>query len=368
MGWTPPPDGIDPCQGDGVMNGRNQEEASVDQVSIIGIDLAKRSFQLHGARVDGSVAFRRKLGREKILDFLSSQPRCEVALEACASAHYWGREILELGHDVKLVPPIYVKPFVKRHKNDSADAQAICEAAQRPTMRFVAVKTEEQQSRGMLFRTRDLLVRQRTQTINALRGHLAEFGLIAPQGPAQVRRLESALEDPGSALPGLVLDLGRLLLVQIAGLDAKINELEKDIRVRARQDEEAKRLMTIPGIGPITAMAIQAFAPPMESFRRGRDFAAWLGLVPRQHSTGGKPRLGKISKMGQRDLRRLLITGAMAVVSWASRCGRTNDPWLAGMLARKPRMLVAVALANRMARIAWALMTSKESYRAPAAA
>ena len=350
------------------MNGRNQEEASVDQVSIIGIDLAKRSFQLHGARVDGSVAFRRKLGREKVLDFLSSQPRCEVALEACASAHYWGREILELGYDVKLIPPIYVKPFVKRHKNDSADAQAICEAAQRPTMRFVAVKTEEQQSRGMLFRTRDLLVRQRTQTINALRGHLAEFGLIAPQGPAQVRRLESALEDPGSALPELVLDLGRLLLVQIAGLDAKINELEKDIRVRARQDEEAKRLMTIPGIGPITAMAIQAFAPPMESFRRGWDFAAWLGLVPRQHSTGGKPRLGKISKMGQRDLRRLLITGAMAVVSWASRCGRTNDPWLAGMLARKPRILVAVALANRMARIAWALMTSKESYRAPAAA
>ena len=340
----------------------------MEQVSMIGIDLAKNSFQLHGARADGSVAFRKKLSRGKVLEFLGSHPRCAVAMEACAGAHYWGREIGDLGHSVRLIPPQYVKPYVKRQKNDAADAEAICEAASRPTMSFVAIKTAEQQARGMLFRTRDLLVRQRTQTINALRGHLAEFGVVAAQGPAHVGRLTPALEDPDSGLPDGVRELGSLLLEQVADYTAKIDGLEKKIHASARQDAEARRLMSVPGIGPITAMAIQAFAPPMEGFRRGRDFAAWLGLVPRQNSTGGKPRLGKISKMGQRDLRRLLITGAMAVVRWAVRRGRTSDPWLARMLARKPRMLVAVALANRMARIVWALMTKKESYRAPAAA
>ena len=337
------------------------------QVSMIGIDLSKRSFQLHGARSDGSVAFRRTASREKLLDVIAAQPRCTVAMEACGGAHHWGREIARLGHEVRLVPPVYVKPFVKRQKNDAADAQAICEAASRPTMRFVAVKTRAQQALGMLFRARDLLVRQRTQTINALRGHLAEFGVVAPQGPAHVARLARALEGADAALPDLVCELGRLLLGQIAALDAKIAGLEKELRARARRDAQAGRLMSVPGIGPITATAIQAFAPPMESFRRGRDFAAWLGLVPRQHTTAGKPRLGKISKMGQRDLRRLLVCGAMTVVRWAQRRG-TADPWLARMLAHKPRMLVAVALANRMARVVWALMTTKQSYRAPAAA
>ena len=340
----------------------------MEQVSMIGIDLAKNSFQLHGARRDGSVSFRKKLSRGKVLEFLASQPGCIVAMEACGGAHHWGREIERLGHAVRLVPPAYVKAYVKRQKNDAADAEAICEAASRPTMSFVAVKTTEQQARGMLFRTRDLLVRQRTQTINALRGHLAEFGVIAPQGPVHVERLASALGDPDQDLPAAVRELANLLLEQIAGLGEKIDGLEAEIRAAARQDGEVRRLMTVPGIGPITAMAVQAFAPPMETFRRGRDFAAWLGLVPRQHTTGGKARLGGISKMGQRDLRRLLITGAMAVVSWAVRRGRTNDPWLARMLMRKPRMLVAVALANRMARILWALMTKNESYRAPAAA
>ena len=259
---------------------------------------------------------------------------------------------------MKLVPPIYVKPFVKRQKNDAADAEAICEAASRPTMRFVAVKTREQQSQGMLFRTRDLLVRQRTQTINALRGHFAEFGVVAPQGPAHVERLAETIEDADSPLPGPVRELGALLFVQIGDLDEKIAELERDVRERAREDERTVRLMSVPGIGPLCAMAIQAFAPPLESFRCGRDFAAWLGLVPRQNSTGGKPKLGKISKMGQRDLRRLLVSGAMATVGWAARRG-TKDPWLARMLARKPRMLVAVALANRRARIAWALITKE---------
>ena len=337
----------------------------MEHATIIGIDLAKRSLQLHGAAADGSVAFCKKMSRGKVLGFLASQPRCVVAMEACASSHHWGREIGKLGHEVKLVPPIYVKPFVKRQKNDAADAEATCEAASRPTMRFVAVKTREQQARGMLFRTRDLLVRQRTQTINALRGHFAEFGVIAPRGPAHVERLAEAVEDADSGLPDAVRELGALLLVQVADLDEKIAELDRDLRRQAREDEQAARLMGVPGIGTLSAMAIQAFAPPMESFRSGRDFAAWLGLVPRQSSTGGKPKLGRISKMGQRDLRRLLITGAMATVRWAVRRGATKDPWLARMLARKPRMLVAVALANRMARIAWALLTKNEDYRAP---
>ena len=242
----------------------------MEEVSIIGIDLAKRSFQVHGAGADGSVAFRRKLSRGKLLGFLASQPECTVAMEACASAHYWGREIAALGHEVRLVPPIYVKPFVKRHKNEAADAEAISEAAQRPTMHFVAVKTEAQQTQGMLFRTRDLLVRQRTQTINALRGHLAEYGVVAPQGRARIRQLVGVLEDGDSGLPEAVVELGGLLLGRIDELDEKIDGLDREIRASAREDEETARLMTIPGIGPVTAMAIQAFAPPMESFRRGR--------------------------------------------------------------------------------------------------
>ena len=259
------------------------------EVSIIGIDLAKRSFQLHGARADGSIGFRKTLSRGKVRAFLASQPRCVVVMEACASAHYWGREIMALGHEVRLVPPIYVKPFVKRQKNDETDAEAICEAALRPTMRFVAVKGEAQQARAMLFRVRDLLVRQRTQAINALRGHLAEFGIVAPQGRAHVAGLALALDEAASGLPAPVHELGGLLLDRIAALDAKIAGLDREIHLHARRDADAARLMTIPGIGPICAMAIQAFAPPLESFRCGRDFAAWLGLVPRQHSTGGKP-------------------------------------------------------------------------------
>ena len=220
---------------------------------------------------------------------------------------------------MRLVPPIYVKPFVKRQKNDAADAEAITEAAQRPTMHFVAVKTEAQQAQGMLFRTRDLLVRQRTQTINALRGHLAEYGVVAPQGRARIGQLAWVLEDGDCGLPEAVVELGWLLLGRIDELDEKIDGLDRKLRASAREVEETARLMTIPGIGPITVLALQAFAPPMESFRRGRDFSAWLGLVPRQHTTGGKPRLGRTSKMGQRDLRRLLITGAMAVVQNAIR-------------------------------------------------
>ena len=257
----------------------------MDKVSTIGIDLAKNSFQLHGAWPDGSVAFRKKLSRGKVLEFMASQPGCAVAMEACAGAHYWGREIGDLGHSVRLIPPQYVKPYVKRQKNDAADAEAICEAASRPTMNFVAAKTAEQQGRGMLFRTRDLLVRQRTQTINALRGHLAEFGVVVAQGPAHVDRLAPALEDPDSELPDAVRELGSLLLEQIADFNAKIEGLEKKIHASARQDADARRLMSVPGIGPITAMAVQAFAPPMEGFRRGRGREP--GVHPEDPHAGG---------------------------------------------------------------------------------
>ncbi len=266
------------------------------------------------------------------------------------------------------MPPIYVKPFVKRQKNDAADAEAIAEAASRPTMRFVEVKTADQQGQGMLFRTRDLLVRQRTQSINALRGHLAEHGVVAPQGPARIDRLAQAVGDETVLLPETVRDLAQLLLDQIAALGAKIGALEKDIRRRAPKDAQIARLMTIPGVGAICATAVQAFCPSMTTFRSGRDFAAWVGLTPRQNSTGGKTRLGSTSKMGQRDIRRLLIIGASAVVTWAARKGPPKGSWLARMMARKPRMVVVVALADKMARTVWALTVREETYRDPVAA
>lgn len=345
----------------------------MEKVSMIGIDLAKHVFQLHGAAADGTVLFRRKLRREKLLDFLAAQPPSVVAMEACASAHYWGREIGRIGHEVRLIAPAYVKPFVKRQKNDTADAEAICEAATRPTMRFVAVKSEAQQASAMIFKARDLLVRQRTATINALRAHLAEFGFIAPKGPAHIGRLRATIEDESGGLPDPARALCRDLLEMITVLSTKIDALDGEIRTRARQDDTPKRLMTVPGIGPVIATAVEALAPPVETFDRGRDFAAWMGLTPRQHSTGGKPRLGKTSKAGQRDLRRLFIIGASAVVRWASmpqfapRWAPAGS-WLERMLATKPRMLVAVALANKMARIAWALMAKGGVYRAPASA
>ncbi len=338
------------------------------KTSIIGLDLAKRVFQAHGARADGGVAFRKKLSREKVLSFLALKPRCVVAMEACGSAHHFGRAIRDLGHEVRLIPPSYVKPFVKRQKNDAADAEAIAEAASRPTMRFVAVKTQEQQARAMVVRTRDLLVRQRTQLINALRGHLAEHGVVAPQGPANVKTLEPAIEDETTSLPLLVRELARLYLEQIDHLSKKIEALGAAISREAAGGAVTRRLQTLPGVGPITALAIETFAPPMEAFQCGRDFAAWLGLVPVQRSTGGKRVLGKTSKMGQRDIRRLLIGGAMTVVRWACRKGAPEGSWLHRMLCRKPRMLVAIALANKMARSIWAMLTKGEDFRVPAAA
>ncbi len=272
------------------------------EAAIIGVDLAKRVFQAHGATADGSVAFRKKLPRAQFLSFLGDHPRCIVAMEACATSHHWGREIARLGHAVRLIPPIYAKPFVKRQKNYAADAEAIAEAASRPTMRFVAIKTEAQQARAMLFRTRDLPVRQRTQTINALRGHLAEHGVVAPQGLVQLKRLSDAVNDETCRLPVTVRDLGLIYLEHIELLTARVADLDKRLRAAASQAATTRRLQSMPGAGPITAVAVETFAPPMEDFQRSRDFAAWLGLVPRQHSSGGKTRLGKASKMGQRDI------------------------------------------------------------------
>jgi transposase len=342
----------------------------VSEVITIGLDIAKYVFHVHGADERGRAIFRKRISRGKLLGFFASQPSCTVALEACGGAHHWARQLAQLGHQVRLIPPAYVKPFVKRQKNDANDAEAICEAAQRPSMRFVAVKSERQQAAALVFRTRDLLVRQRTQLINAIRGHLAEYGWIAPKGPSHVAILADLLkeEEMASSLPEAARAMFRLMLDLIAGLDGKIAALDKEIARRARDDEVSRRLMTVPGIGPISATAIAALAPPAETFAKGRDFAAWLGLTPLQRSTGGKQKLGATSKMGERTLRRLLIIGSSAVVLQASKRGAPKGSWLEQMLARKPRMLVTVALANKMARIIWALLVKQENYRAPVAA
>ncbi|WP_310619544.1 IS110 family RNA-guided transposase [Flexibacterium corallicola] len=335
-------------------------------LAVVGVDLSKNVFQLHGAAADGHVVFSKKVSRAGFLKALGKLPTCLVAMEACASSHYWGREVGKLGHEVRLIAPIYVKPFVKRQKNDANDAFAIAEAAARPTMRFVEVKSELQQARSMVFRTREILVRQRTQMINALRAHLAEHGLVVPHGAVHVEKLRQRLEADGGHLPEIVHEMARLYFEQIGEHTQKIKVLEKKLQTLARNSGTAKILQTIPGLGPITAIAIEAFAPAMATFKRGRDFAAWLGLVPKQHSTGGKTRLGKTSKAGQRDIRRLLIIGATTVIWWARKKGAPRHPWLEALLARKAPLVAAVALANKMARTVWAMITKGETYRDPA--
>ncbi|MCB4767295.1 IS110 family transposase [Ancylobacter sp. Lp-2] len=340
----------------------------MSEISRISIDLTKSVFQVHGADRGGNTILRKKLRCDQVLAFFASLPRCVVAMEACASAHYWAREIAALGHDTRLIPPAYVKPFVKRQKNDMADAEAICEAAQRPTMRFVQGKSAEAQASAVVFRTRDILVRQRTQLINALRGHLTEFGYVVRQGVGHVGKLVEIVGDPTSDIPVEARPVLVVIAHGLQALQAQIALLDREIAARAKADPVAQRLMTVPGIGPVIATALVALAPAASTFRRGRDFAAWLGLVPQQHSSGGKERLGRTTKMGERSLRRLLILGASSATKVAARDPDKASGWLAGMLARKPRMLVTVALANKMARIVWALMAHGGSYRAPAAA
>jgi len=338
------------------------------EVITIGLDIAKQVFHAHGADASGAVVFSRRITRTKLLGFFAARPRCVVAMEACGGSHHWARELGRLGHEVRLIPPAYVKPFVKRHKNDAADAAAICEASQRPSMRFVPVKDEEQQASAVVFRARDLLVRQRTQLINALRGLLAECGWVAPKGLFHMAGLMARVEDPAADLPQSARAVFLVMIDSVKALGDRIAGLDREIARRAKEDPVARRLMTIPGIGPITATAMLALAPPAETFRKGRDFAAWLGLTPLQRSTGGKQKLGAISKMGERTLRRLLIIGSSAVVLQASRRGAPPGSWLAQMMARKPRMLVTVALANKTARIVWALLAKGGVYKAPAVA
>jgi transposase len=335
-------------------------------VTTIGIDLAKSVLQLHGVDVRGEVVFRKKLRRTAVLDFLHDLPPCLIGMEACATAHFWAREISAMGHEVRLIPPAYVKPYVKRQKNDAADAEAICEAVTRPNMRFVPVKSAERQGVLMLLRSRDLLMRQRTMTLNAVRAHLAEFGIIAAQGPHKLLALVRSIQaGEVRGLPRVAAAVLESLAMQLGSLADEIRKMERELMVWYRADETSQRLGTIPGVGIITATALAASVPDPGVFKTGRQFAAFLGLVPRQNSSGGKDRLGRISKMGDGYLRRLLVVGATSVVRRAGSNTSATGIWMRSLLERKPARLVTVAVANKTARIAWAVLARGETYRAP---
>ena len=341
----------------------------MNEVITIGLDLAKNVFQVHGVDAEGMTVIRRQLRRSRVLPFFEKLPGCLVGIEACATAHHWGRQLIGLGHEVKLMPPRYVKPYVKRNKNDAADAAAICEAVTRPTMRFVAVKGVEQQSVLMEHRTRELLVRQRTMLVNAIRAHMAEFGIVARVGLPQVKELLAVIADADDdRLPPVARTCLEALVRQFLSLDAEILAAEMRIHAWHRSSEVSQRLETIPGIGPITASALAASITDPEVFKSGRELAAWIGLVPRQNSTGGKERMGRISKQGDQYLRWLLVAGAMTIIRHAKRRGTTNLPWLADLIARRPTKVAAVALANKMARVAWALLRHGGAYQRPAPA
>jgi transposase len=326
--------------------------------------LAKNVFQVHAVDAHGVVRIRRRLRRGEVLRFFGALPGCLVGMEACASAHYWAREIRAFGHQVKLMPPTYVKPYVKRGKTDAADAAAICEAVMRPTMRFVPVKSAEQQAVLMLHKARALLVRQRTMLTNAVRAHLAEYGIVAAQGPGGIDALLDLLREREETLPTYARDAIAALVAQLRRGQSEIETLETKIMAWHRADAGSRRLATIPGIGPITASALAASVPDATLFRSGRQFAAWLGLTPRAHSSGGKERMTGISKQGDAYLRRLLVVGATAVLRYA-RQGNASRAWATRLLERKRPKVVAVALANKMARIAWALLSRGEVYVPP---
>ena len=335
--------------------------------TTIGFDIAKNVFQVHGVDAEGEVVIRRQLRRSHVIAFFKKLPPCLVGIEACATSHYWGREITKLGHTVRLMPPAYVKPYVKRNKNDAADAEAICEAVTRPSMRFVAIKSEEQQGALMLHRTRELLVHQRTMLVNAIRGHMAEFGIVARVGLPHVKALLVVIADPeDTRLPPDARACLEGLAVQFVSVDQEIVAATRRILTRHRSNPVSRRLATIPGFGPIIATAMAASVTDPAIFRSGRGLAAWIGLVPKQTSTGGKQRLGRISKQGDAYLRWLLVAGAMSVIRQAKRRGTSNLPWLDQLIANKPTKVAAVALANKMARIAWVLLMRGGTYRKPA--
>jgi transposase len=336
------------------------------QITTIGIDLAKTVFQLHAVDAAGVTVIRKRLRRAEVLSFLAGLEPCLIGIEACATSHHWARELTKFGHTVKLMPPAYVKPYVKRGKNDATDAEAICEAVTRPNMRFVPVKSADQQAVLMLHRTRALLIRQQTMLANAFRAHLAEFGIVVAQGIRHVRTLIEQVfgEDPID-LPALARIALRPLVAQLMDLRLQIKMIEKELLAWHRTSQESRRLETIPGVGFITATAIAATVTDPSQFRSSREFSAWLGLTPRQHSSGGKDRLGRVSKMGNGYLRSLMVVGATAMIRYAREKGAVSARWINGLLEKKPARLVSVAVANKTARIAWALLVRKEDYRVP---
>jgi len=337
-------------------------------VTTIGLDIAKSVFQVHGVDAHGNVLVRRQLKRRHVLAFFEKLPPCLVGMEACASSHHWSRELQKLGHAVRLMPPAYVKPYVKRQKNDATDAEAICEAVTRPNMRFVPTKTPEQQSCLMLHRTRHLFIRQQTAVINAIRAHLAEFGIVAPVGRKGVEELLTVVADTSDErVPEIARACLAALGAQLRMLKAQILEFDRRIMAWHRSNTASKRLDAIPGVGPALATALVACVADPRTFRSGRDFSAWVGLVPKQRSSGGKDKLGGISKKGDRYLRSLFTAGALAVIRYAKIHGTKHRPWLTALLARRPTKVAAIALANKLARMAWAMMAKGEHYKEPAA-
>ena len=326
----------------------------METIATVGLDLAKSIFQIHAIDAHGGVVARRALRRANLLDFFRKIPPCLVGMEACATAHFWAREIQACGHEVKIIPPIYVKAYVKRGKTDAADAEAICKAVTRPTMRFAPIKSVEQQAAGMVLKTRELLIRQRTQTANGLRAHMGEFGFTVAKGMASLDKLADTIRDPdGRVVPHLARRALLEMVEQIDGLSARIEGLDLDIRKSVQDDEAGRRLTSVPGVGPIIAATVRAVVHDAGGFKTGRDFAAWLGLTPRSNSNGGKERLGSISKRGNAQLRTLLIVGATSIIKQGKR-GLKLPEWVGGLVARKPFKVVAVALANKNARIIWA--------------
>ena len=340
----------------------------MNTITTIGLDIAKSVFQVHGVNEAGEPTVRRQLKRRQVLSFFKKIEPCLVGIEACASSHHWARELTALGHDVRLMPPAYVKPYVKRHKNDATDAEAICEAVQRPNMRFVPVKTSEQQAGLMLHRTRHLFIRQRTALINSIRAYLAEVGIVAPVGRKGLDDLLKLIaEGKDERIPPAARTCLVALAIQLNALQEQVRILDRRILGWQRTNELAKRLVAMPGVGPALATALVASVADPKVFRSGRDFSAWVGLVPKQNSTGGKVKLGGVSKQGDRYLRSLFTVGALAVIKYAKQHGTTHRPWLTKLLERRPTRVAAVALAHKLARMAWAMMVSGEAYREPVA-